>query len=194
MMKTPAAIPILAVTALLLCAGCESPQGVLDLGEATSLNSAKLSVQMEKFAQTQQTLAGLRIADIVRLKQANAQAANDEERQLAVMKLSRLASQVTFVSNITAIAQSYAVNQYAGGQTAAMRNAIRLKLTAVDTPATALRAVSKDLDKLSQKEDIKQQAADLFQFAQAVNESVDTLEAAKTNATAKVAASVKSTK
>jgi hypothetical protein len=93
-----------------------------------------------------------------------------------------MSNQVNFLTNITSIAQAYADKQYAGGQTVAMREAIRLKLTPIDTPATALLGVSKDLNKLSQKADIEQETTKLIQFGQDVKQNVDTLEAAKTNA------------
>jgi hypothetical protein len=155
---------------------------VRELGETTSQIAGNVGLQMEKFAQTQKTLADIRTADIVRLKKVNTEAANDRERQLAVMKLSHMSNQVNFLTNITSIAQAYADKQYAGGQTVAMREAIRLKLTPIDTPATALLGVSKDLNKLSQKADIEQETTKLIQFGQDVKQNVDTLEAAKTNA------------
>lgn len=182
MMNVSTKHALFAVICSLVCIGCESSKPVRELGETTSQIAGNVGLQMEKFAQTQKTLADIRTADIVRLKKVNTEAANDRERQLAVMKLSHMSNQVNFLTNITSIAQAYADKQYAGGQTVAMREAIRLKLTPIDTPATALLGVSKDLNKLSQKADIEQETTKLIQFGQDVKQNVDTLEAAKTNA------------
>ena len=180
-MKSPILDLLLAAT-LLFCGGCGSTKPVRDLGEATSLNAATLSAQMDQFARDQKALADQRIADIATLNQKVSADMNDRDRQLWIMKLSHKANQVDFLSNITTVAQSFADRQNALGQTAALRNAIRVKLTAIDTPATSLRGVSKDLDSLSHTPDLKQQAAEIYQFAQEVKQDVDKLQAGKTNA------------
>jgi len=181
-MNTAVKFAIAAIAGPLLCAGCKSSSPV-DLGETTSKIAANVSIQIEKFAQTQQTLADARATDIAQLKSAAAQASNEKELQLAIMKLSRQTEQVTFFSNILAAAQTYADKQYAQGQAAAMREAILVKLASFETPANSLRDLSKDLDKLSQKESLKEQAAENIEFALDVASKVEgTLQTEKTNA------------
>ena len=152
------------------------------LGETTSKNAALLSVQMDKFVQDHKTLADQRIADMTPLYQRVTDAANDRDRQVAIMKLANEGNEIDFLNSITAIAQNYADRQYPLNQAANFRNTIEGRLTTVNTPTTALRGVSKDLDSLS-KTSMQQQILDLLQFSAEVSDAANQLQAAQSNAT-----------